>query len=66
MAADAILEILKSDISGTKCAKQVNEMIFPTKFSIPDLMERYLLCSETILTFKSKMAAQYSGLRRHI
>ena len=31
---------------------------FPTKFGIPDPIERFLLCSETILTFKSKMAAQ--------
>ena len=58
MAADAILKTIKSDIFCTKCAKKANEATFPTKFGIPDLMERMFLCSETILTFKSKMAAQ--------
>ena len=58
MAAYAILKTIKSDISWTKCAKKANETTFPTKFGIPELMERFLLCSETILTFKSKMAAQ--------
>ena len=35
-----------------------NEATFPTKFDIPDLIERLLPCSETILTLKFKMAAQ--------
>ena len=58
MAAYAILKTIKSDISWTKCAKKANESTFPTKFGNPYLMERFLLHSETILTFKSKMAAQ--------
>ena len=58
MAADAILKTIKSDISWTKCDKNANEATFPTKFDIPDPIERFLPCSETILTFKSKMAAQ--------
>ena len=58
MAAYAILKTIKSDISWTKCANKANEATFPTKFGNPDLMERFLLHSETILTFKSKMAAQ--------
>ena len=58
MAADAILKSIQSDISWTKCDKNANEATFPTKFGIPDPVERFLLCSETILTFKSKMAAQ--------
>ena len=58
MAADAILKTIKSDISWTKCDKNANGATFPTKFGIPGPTERFLLCSETILTFKSKMAAQ--------
>ena len=58
MAAYAILWTIKSDISWTKCARKANEATFPTKFGIPGLMERLLLRSETILTFKSKMTAQ--------
>ena len=58
MAAYAILKTTKSDISWTKCANEANEATFPTKFNNPYLMERFLLHSETILTFKSKMAAQ--------
>ena len=58
MAAYVILKSIKSDISWTKCDKKANEATFPTKFGIPDLMGGFLMCSETILTFKSKMAAQ--------
>ena len=58
MAAYAILKSIKSDISLTKCDKKVNEATFPTKFGIPDLMKGFLMRSETILTFKSKMVAQ--------
>ena len=58
MAADAISKTIKSDISWIKCDKNANEATFPTKFGIPDLIERVLPFSETILTFKSKMAAQ--------
>ena len=58
MAAYAILKTIKGDISWTKCAKKANESTFLTKFDNPDLMEIFLLRSETILTFKSKMGAQ--------
>ena len=58
MAAYAILKTIQSDISWSKCAKKANESTFPTKFSNPYLMEWFLLRSETILTFKSKMATQ--------
>ena len=58
MAAYAILKTIKSDISWAKCDKKVNEATFPTKFGIPELMEGFLMHSETTLTFKSKMAAQ--------
>ena len=58
MAANAILKTRKSGISWTKCATKANEATFPTKFDITDLVERLLPCSETILTLKSKMAAQ--------
>ena len=58
MAAFAILKTIISDISWTKFDKKVNEATFPTKFGIPDLMEGFLMRSETILTFISKMAAQ--------
>ena len=51
MAAYAILKTIKSDISWTKCANKANKATFPTKFGNPDLMERLLLHSETILTF---------------
>ena len=57
MAADAILKTIQSDISWTKCAKKANEATSPMKFGNPYLMEIFLLCSETILTYKSKMAA---------
>ena len=36
---------------------KANEVTFP-KFDITDLMERFLACSETILTFKSKTTAR--------
>ena len=55
MAANAILKTIKSDISWTKCDQNANEATFPTKFVIPDPIERFLMCSETILTFKSKI-----------
>ena len=58
MAASAILKTIKSDISWTKGDKNANKATFPSKFGIPDPIEGFLLCSETILTFKSKMAAQ--------
>ena len=58
MAAYAILKTIKSDIAWTKCDKKANEATFPIKFGMPDLMEGFLMRSETILTFKSKMAAQ--------
>ena len=65
----AILKTIKSDISWTKCAKKANESTFPTKFGISDLMERFLMHSETILTL-SKMATIQNGgengCRRHI
>ena len=51
MSADAILKTIKSDISWIKCAKKANEATFPTKFGNPYLMERFLVCSETILTY---------------
>ena len=56
MAAYAILKTIKSDIVWTKCANEANEANFPTEFGNPYLMKRFLLHSETILTFKSKMA----------
>ena len=40
------------------CQKKANEAVFPTKFGIPDLMEKFLLRSETSLTSKSKKAAE--------
>ena len=51
MAADAILKPIKSDSFCTKCAKKkkANEATFPTKFGIPDLMERIFVCSENHL-----------------
>ena len=56
MAADAILKTRKSDfLLKQMCLKPANKVTFPTKFGIPDLMERFLLYSETILTFKSKI-----------
>ena len=58
MAVYAILKTNTNDICWTKCDKKANEATFPTKFGIPDLMEGFLLRSETILTFKFKMAAQ--------
>ena len=58
MAAYAILKNIKSDISWTECDKKANEATFPTKFGIPDLMWGFLKRFETILTSKSKMAAQ--------
>ena len=56
MAANAKLKTRKSDISWIKCAEKA--IFFSIKFGITDLMERFLPCSETILTFESKMAAQ--------
>ena len=58
MAADAILKTIKSENSWNKCAWKAIKVTFPTKFDIPDLMERFLLYSETFKIFKSKMAAQ--------
>ena len=58
MAANAILKTIKSDISWTKCAKKANEATFLLSLASQIQMERFLLCSETILTFKPKMAAQ--------
>ena len=41
------------------CLKiKANKVTFPTKFGIPDLMERFVLYSETIFTFESKIVAQ--------
>ena len=55
---NAILKTRKSGISWTKCATKADEATFPTKVDFTDLVERFLPCSETILTLKSKMAAQ--------
>ena len=52
------IENQKSDLFWSKCAWKANKITFPTKFGIPDLMQRFVLDSETIFTFKSKIVAQ--------